>query len=48
MKTQLNCPCGLLVTGNDEDELVENVQRHLAEEHPDRDYSRDEILFLAT
>jgi predicted small metal-binding protein len=48
MKTRLNCPCGTVITGTDEDELVENVQQHLASEHPGRMYERDEILFMAT
>lgn len=47
MKTQLNCPCGEYIRGSDEDDLVEKVQAHLAEKHPDHDYSRDEILFIA-
>ncbi|MFI1920383.1 DUF1059 domain-containing protein [Nocardia sp. NPDC020380] len=47
MKTRLNCPCGHDIRGTDEDDLVEKTQAHLAEKHPDHDYSRDEILFLA-
>ena len=47
MKTRLTCPCGELVRGDDEDELVANVQQHLAEKHDGRSYSRDEILFMA-
>jgi hypothetical protein len=48
MKTRLNCPCGEYIQGSDEDDLVEKVQVHLAEEHPGRDYDRDAILFMAT
>ena len=48
MKTRMQCPCGTLIAGATEDELVEKVQAHLAEAHPGRDYGRDEILFLAT
>jgi hypothetical protein len=47
MKRTLDCPCGVRVNGEDEDDLVEQVSRHLAERHPGRDYSRDEILFMA-
>lgn len=47
MKTALKCPCGELIQGRDEDDLVEKVQKHLAEKHPDHSYSRGEILFLA-
>ncbi|MFI5959427.1 DUF1059 domain-containing protein [Cryptosporangium sp. NPDC051539] len=47
MKRQLTCPCGEHIEGVDEDDLVTRVQAHLAAEHPDHEYSRDEILFLA-
>jgi len=47
MKTHLNCPCGEVVVGADEDQLVTSVQEHLAEVHPGREYSRDEILIMA-
>jgi hypothetical protein len=45
--TRLRCPCGELLVGTTEDELVEVAQTHLADLHPDRDYTRDEILFMA-
>ena len=48
MKTRLNCPCGEVIRGKDEDELVELTQQHLAEAHPGMEYGRDEILFIAT
>lgn len=47
MKTTLNCPCGAVVKGDDEDDLVTKTQAHLAEKHPGMEYSRDEILFIA-
>jgi predicted small metal-binding protein len=47
MKTHLNCPCGELLKGADEDELVQAAQEHLKENHPDHEYTRDEILFMA-
>jgi predicted small metal-binding protein len=47
MKTRLQCPCGTMITGTDEDDLVERVQAHLTAEHPGHEYGRDEILFLA-
>lgn len=43
----LNCPCGTVIEGCDDDELVERAHAHLAEAHPGRQYSRLEILFLA-
>lgn len=47
MKTRLTCPCGELIRGDSEDQLVDNVQQHLTEKHEGRTYSRDEILFMA-
>jgi hypothetical protein len=49
MKTNLQCPCGELIAGTDEDDLVKNVEAHLAEKHPDLvgHYSREQILFMA-
>ena len=47
MKTHLNCPCGEVIVGVDEDQLVRNAQEHLAEVHPGRDYSADEILIMS-
>jgi hypothetical protein len=47
MKTRLNCPCGEYITAEDEDQLVERVQAHLAAEHPGREYDREMILFMA-
>lgn len=48
MKTTLRCPCGELIKGTDEDDLVEQAKKHLAEAHPGMEYSREEILFMAT
>lgn len=47
MKTRLTCPCGVQLIGKDEDELVENVQAHLREQHPSHEYTREQILFMA-
>ena len=47
MKTMLTCPCGELIEGKNEDELVEKVQDHLRDKHPDHEYTREQILFMA-
>jgi predicted small metal-binding protein len=47
MKKTLECPCGQVVNGTDEDDLVEKVQQHLRDKHPGREYAREEILFMA-
>jgi len=49
MKTRLQCPCGELIVGEDEDDLVEKAMEHLREKHPElaNEYSREHILFIA-
>jgi hypothetical protein len=49
MRDTLQCPCGELIRGADEDDLVRLVEQHLAEKHPDLvgAYTREQILFLA-
>ena len=47
MTSRLRCPCGTRIEAADDDELVTLTQEHLAAEHPGREYSRDEILFMA-
>ncbi|ONI90006.1 DUF1059 domain-containing protein [Saccharothrix sp. ALI-22-I] len=47
MKRNITCPCGEQIVGQDEDDLVAKTQKHLKENHPGHDYSRDEILFMA-
>jgi hypothetical protein len=49
MKTCLQCPCGEMIVGTDEDDLVAKAEAHLAEKHPDLagHYTREQILFMA-
>ena len=47
MKKNLTCPCGVLIRGTDEDDLVDNAQEHLREAHPGLEYEREQILFMA-
>jgi predicted small metal-binding protein len=49
MKTTLACPCGTIIRGSDEDDLVEKSFEHLREKHPDMadEYEREHILFMA-
>jgi predicted small metal-binding protein len=35
MARVLNCECGFTVRGQDDDELLENVEQHIKEQHPD-------------
>jgi hypothetical protein len=45
----LDCPCGVTLTGDTEDDIVEVAFAHLRERHPDlaEDYGREHILFMA-
>jgi hypothetical protein len=47
---KVNCPCGVTVDGETEEELVANVEAHVASDHPDLvgKYSREQILEMAT
>jgi predicted small metal-binding protein len=49
VKTRLQCPCGELLEGKDEEDLVEKAFAHLKEKHPELadEYTRDHILFMA-
>ena len=50
MAMQVNCPCGEVVRGNSDDELVANVESHVQDKHPDMvgKMSRDQILGMAS
>lgn len=47
MALQLACPCGAHVEADDE-VFVARVRDHLAAEHPGREYTDEQIMFLAT
>lgn len=46
---QLRCPCGVVLTGATEDEIVDVSFAHLREAHPNMadEYEREHILFMA-
>lgn len=45
----VHCPCGTDVEAESEDELVTNVEAHVASDHPELvgKYSREQILGMA-
>ena len=43
----LDCPCGEVLTGDTEDEIVEVSLAHLGSQHPGMSYEREHILFMA-
>ena len=45
----LDCPCGAVLTGDSEDDIVEVAFTHLRAEHPDMadTYEREHVLFMA-
>jgi hypothetical protein len=46
---QIPCICGRVVTGDDDDELWQNAQEHISEDHPDLvgKVSREDLLAQA-
>ena len=46
---RINCVCGYVIQGDDDDELWDNAQQHLDVDHPDLvgKVSRDDILAQA-
>jgi predicted small metal-binding protein len=49
MAKLVNCECGEVVRADGEDELVQKVDRHVAEKHPELigKLSRDDVLAMA-
>ncbi len=35
MAKRITCTCGVVVTGQDDDQLWQNAQRHISSDHPD-------------
>ena len=49
MSSIINCECGEVITAESEDELVQKVEHHVGEAHPELSgkMSRDDILAMA-
>jgi predicted small metal-binding protein len=49
MATVVNCECGYTVRGEDDDEIVANVEEHVRQQHPEMagQMSREQILAMA-
>jgi predicted small metal-binding protein len=49
MSKVINCECGEVVRAESDDELVEKVERHVGEAHPELagKMSRDDILAMS-
>ena len=49
MAKAVDCPCGVTVRGETDDELVTNVEQHVQSDHPDKvgTMTRDQILGMA-
>jgi hypothetical protein len=45
----VHCPCGTDIAGETDEQLVENVEAHLASDHADMvgKYSKEQILAMA-
>jgi predicted small metal-binding protein len=50
MSMKVDCPCGATMRGEDDDELVANVEAHVGDEHPEMadSMTRETILGMAT
>jgi len=50
MAKKVECPCGVTMSGEDDDELVTNVEAHVRDKHPEMSDSmtREKILDMAT
>jgi predicted small metal-binding protein len=46
---EIDCPCGVTVTGDDDNQLVANAEEHMREKHPEMagTKSREEVLAMA-
>jgi predicted small metal-binding protein len=46
---RINCECGYVVEGEDEDEVVAKAEAHMQEDHPEKlgNMTREEILAMA-
>lgn len=48
MAKVINCECGYVVRGENDDELVQNAEAHIRSEHPDMvGVSREQLLGMA-
>jgi predicted small metal-binding protein len=49
MAKVVNCECGYTVRGEDDDEIVANVEAHVREAHPEMagQMSREQVLAMA-
>jgi predicted small metal-binding protein len=49
MAKVINCDCGYVVRGETDDELVEQAQQHISDQHPEMvgKVSREELLAQA-
>jgi predicted small metal-binding protein len=47
---KVDCPCGVTMTGADDDELVTNVEAHVRDRHPEMadSMTREKILEMAS
>jgi predicted small metal-binding protein len=50
MAKQVDCPCGAVVRGEDDDEFVANVEAHVRDKHPEMadTMTREKILEMAS
>ena len=49
MAKVINCECGYTVTGDSDDELIQNAEAHMRDQHPEMvgQVSREQLLSMA-
>ena len=49
MAKLINCECGYVVRGSDEDDVVRNAEEHISQAHPELvgQMSREDLLAMA-
>jgi predicted small metal-binding protein len=49
MAKVVNCECGLIIRGQDDEELIEQVESHISDHHPDLvgTITREDVLSMA-
>lgn len=48
MTKVVHCECGYVARGQTDEELVADMQRHVTEDHPGTEMTREQVIAMAT
>ena len=48
MARVINCPCGYVIRGESDEELLSGAHKHMEESHPDRSHTPSDEELLAS